>query len=135
MILKINKPIDKATVKAYIDRLPDKQFDISILKRKEIRSMPQNKLYWLWINCISSETGNDQKDLHEYFSDQFLPRETFQVFGITSERPVSTTKLTTGQFSEYLDKVEVFASSELGIVLPQPQDLHFAEFYERYSNQ
>lgn len=135
MILRIFKPTDKEAVKQYIDKLPDgKQFIVSIDKKKEVRSLPQNKLYWMWLGCISSETGNEVKDLHEHFTEYYLPRETIRIFDKVTERPISTTKLSTAEFTIYLDKIEMFASSELGIVLPHPEDIFFAEFYDKYQN-
>lgn len=135
MILRINKPTDKEAVKQYIDKLPDgKQFIVSIDKKKEVRSLPQNRLYFMWLNCISHETGNEVKDLHKYFTEYYLPRETIRIFDKVTERPISTTKLSTAEFTIYLDKIETFASSELGIVLPHPEDLYFAEFYDKYQN-
>ena len=135
MNFKINSPESKEAAKSYIDKLPiDKMFEVNVTKRKEIRSLPQNKLYWLWIGCISAETGNDKKDLHEYFSDSFLPIENFTVFGIKFERSTSTTKLDSKQFTYYLDRIQQFASSELGLILPDPKDLYFAQFYEQYKD-
>ena len=51
------------------------------------------------------------------------------------KRPISTSKLNTAQFTAYLEKVQVLASSELGIVLPVPEDRIFEEFYEQYENR
>ena len=135
MILRINKPADKDAMMAYIKKLPEgKQFIVNIDKKKEVRTLPQNKLYWLWLNCISQETGNEVKDLHEHFTEYYLPRETVQIFDKTTERPISTTKLSTIEFTAYLEKIEQFSGSELGIVLPHPEDLYFAEAYEKYSH-
>lgn len=133
MILRINSPKDKEAVKAYVEKLPDKPFIVTIEKKKEVRSIPQNKLYWSWIKCISNETGNDNKDLHEYFSERFLRRETAVIFGVMVERAISTTKLSTVEFTAYLEKIEQFASSELGIILPHPEDLYWNEFYDKYN--
>jgi len=134
MNFKINKPEDREAVIQYINRLPDKAYDVKIVNRKKKRTLNQNSLYWLWINCISDETGNDPKELHEYFSDKYLPKETIEIFGIAKSRPISTTKLNTVQFTNYMENIEVFASSELGIVLPQPEDLYFTDFLEKYKN-
>jgi hypothetical protein len=49
------------------------------------------------------------------------------------EKEPSTTKLLTKQFAEYLEKIVIFASTELGITLPNPEDLRFKEFEEYYS--
>lgn len=135
MNLKMKTPEDREKVKTYIDRLPDgKLFEVVITKHREKRSIPQNKLYWSWIACISNETGNDKIDLHKFFSEKYLPRNIHEVFGEQVERTISTTILDTLQFTQYLDRVQQFANVELGIVLPNPDDLHWMEFYEQYKN-
>ena len=98
--------------------------------------MPQNALYWLWLTCIADETGGDKLAIHETFKGMYLPRETAKVFLETCmDRPVSTSTLNTAQFTQYLDKIQVFASSELGIVLPLPGDLAFEAFQEYYKDR
>jgi hypothetical protein len=44
----------------------------------------------------------------------------------------SSTQLTTKQFAEYIEKIVIFASQELGITLPNPSDLAFEQFKEYY---
>lgn len=133
MNLKMTTPQDRLKVITYINNLPDgKTFEVEIKKKREIRSLPQNRLYWLWLSCIMSETGNDKTDLHKFFSEKYLPKNIAEVFGEQILKTVSTTILDTKQFTDYLDRVQQFANTELGIVLPNPEDLHFQEFYEQY---
>lgn len=132
MVLKINTPKDKEGVISYISRLPDKQFIVAINKRKEVRTLSQNRLYQLWIAVICDEIGYNPEELKLIFRGMFLPKETFVFGGVTYEIAMSTTKLDTVQFTAYLNKIEVFASAELGIILPRPEDLHFAEMYDKY---
>jgi len=134
MILKIIKPSDKEAVKDYIDKLPDKRYTIEIKQKREQRSISQNALYWLWMACIMNETGNDKIDLHKFFTEKYLPVSFHLVFGKQIERSVSTTSLDTIQFTHYLERIQQFASSELGIILPKPEDLQWAKFYEQYKN-
>jgi hypothetical protein len=54
------------------------------------------------------------------------------VFDYVVTRVVSTTGKDTLQFKEYLDKIQMFSSMELGIQLPDPQDKYWSEFYETY---
>lgn len=134
MILKIFNHPDKEKVKQYIDKLPDKKFTVEIKQKREIRSVSQNSLYWLWLTCIMAETGNDKDYLHIFFGKKYLPQNSRVIYGETVNITVSTTSLDTAQFKHYLDRIQQFASSELGIVLPNPEDLHFKEFYETYKD-
>jgi len=136
MILKIRQPSDKSKVLDYISKLPDKSYDITVNIHRQIRSVPQNKLYWLWVNAISSETGNEPEDLHKYFGEKWLPIQEVQTFNHQQIlKATSTTKLNTAEFTDYLNKIQTFASTELGIVLPVPEDLIFDQFMDYYSNR
>lgn len=135
MNFKILKPQDKDKVIDYINKLPEgKKFEISIKLKREIRSISQNGLYWLWLACIMSETGNHKDYLHEFFKETYLPKEQHNIFGKTIGITVSTTGLDTLQFTHYLDRIQQFASSELGIILPDPKDLYWKEFLEKYKD-
>jgi hypothetical protein len=135
MIFRVTQDADKAAVKSYIERLkPGKSYTVEISAKKEKRSLDQNRLYWLWINCLEEETGNDREILHHELRMMFLPRKTGTVNGKSVEIPTSTTALDTGQMKQFLDKIQVFASSELGIILPDPEDLIWGAFYEAYKD-
>jgi hypothetical protein len=135
MNFKITYQADKVKVIAYIEKLTEgKTYSVSISQKREVRTLPQNKLYWLWMRCISDETGNDKDDLHEFFKTKFLGSVPTQVLNEVFDKPRSTTKLNTKQFTNYLDLIQSFASAELGIILPNPEDLYFADFYERYKD-
>ncbi len=132
----VNKPEDKTAIVGYIENLPDgKRYDIDITLKREKRSLNQNALYWLWLTCIADETGNDKDILHDEFGKMFLPKRSGNFFGEVIEKAVSTTTLNKAQFTEYLDKIQVFVSSELGIKLPNPEDLALESFYEYYKNR
>ena len=84
---------------------------------------------------MADEIGEDKDILHEHFKKRFIGVETFSIFGQTETRGVTTTTLNTGEFTQYLDKIQQFASIELGVVLPNPGDLVFQEFEEYYKNR
>jgi len=135
MILRINYPSDKQKVIDYIQKLPDKKYIVKIELKREIRSYPQNKLMWLWLTCIMQETGNDKNDLNEYFKGEYLPTKETIILGKTIKKTVSTRELDSKQFTDYLERIQQFANTELGLILPNPEDLHFIEFYEQYKDQ
>jgi len=134
MILRIRNIRDREAISGYIRQLPDgKKYDIHINLKREKRSLPQNRLYWMWLTCISDDTGSDKDQLHKEFSKMFLHKDT--VVGIGGELvevPVSTTKLNSAQFTDYLNNIQVFAASELGIVLPLPEDDAWNLFVDHY---
>ena len=135
MNFKVTTKADKAKVVAYIEKLPEgKSYNIAITQKKEVRTLPQNKLYWLWIACISDETGNDKENLHEFFKMKYLDGKFVELFSESFWMNGSTKELDTKQFTHYLEAIQVFASSELGVILPNPEDLYFGDFLEKYKN-
>ncbi len=132
-LLKLRRGFGKAKVIEAIQNLSDEEsWDIKISKKRFKRSISQNNLYWLWLTCIEQETGNDRDSLHDYFKQKFLGIEEILVLGETISRIRSTTNRDTAQFKIYLDKIQMFASVELGIVLPDPENKYWSDFYETY---
>lgn len=136
MKFKVTKPQDKRAVMAYLDRLPEgKTYNVTIVRHRERRTMDQNRLLWLWVNCISDETGQDKDDLHEYFKQKFLGVDTKTLWGVQVCKPVSTASLDTLQFTQYLERIRAFAAAELGIELPDPQDQYWDQFEQQYKDK
>jgi len=134
MNFKIQYQADKAKVIAYIEKLTEgKKYSVSISQKRDVRTLPQNKLYWLWIACIADETGSDSQTMHKTFKEHFLGFTEKVILGIMTKELKSTTKLNTLQFTKYMDNIQVLAA-DYGIVLPSPEDLYFADFYERYKD-
>jgi hypothetical protein len=99
-------------------------YSIEITKYKKDRTASQNKLMWMWLGIISNDTGESPENLHNIFKLRFLGTEKIQSMGYSIEIPKSTTKLTTQEFTDYLDKIEGLALS-IDIRLPHPQDLYY----------
>lgn len=136
MNFKIRNETERNAVIAYLQALDilKVKFTITISKIRDKRSLDQNRLYWLWIACICQETGNDKDDVHEYFKGYFLGYSEKNLFGGTVRHTVSTTSLDTKQFTDYLEKIKIWASREFGIMLPEPNDAYFEAFYQEYKN-
>ena len=135
MDFKIVSVKDKEAVKAYVDKLPEgKRFDVSVKLHREKRTVDQNRLLFLWIGCVSHETGYFKDEVHEIFKKKFLGTEVFEMWGERVERLRSTANLDTKQFSQYLERIQQFASTEMGIILPNPRDQYFEQFYQQYKD-
>jgi hypothetical protein len=132
---KLLTELDRDMVISQIKRLELKKvYTVEITERRIKRTISQNGLYWLWLTCISHETGNDKDDLHEYFKEKYITPVTKYVFN----EPVyimSTADLNTVQFKYLLDSVQYFASTELQIILPDPEDKRWEEFYDYYKDK
>lgn len=133
MQFKFRDKPTKDAVHAYIDKCADgAEYEVSIKRFFKKRSVPQNRLYWLYVSCIMDETGNDRDTIHNELREMFLPVR-FGELGIKQTKNLtSTTTLNTKQFKEYTDRIIAWAASELGIALPDPEDQYFEQFYEQY---
>lgn len=78
---------------------------------QNIRNNPQNAKYWVLLNWVSNESGNDADYLHEMMKKQYLSKKKLVKIG-KKRRYVtkieSTTRLSTKAFSEYFARVEQF---------------------------
>lgn len=127
---------DRQAVVDYISKLDvtKREYEAKIVKRTEKRTLAQNRLYHLWLNCISAETGNEVDILAEYFKQKFLGVRERVIHGDHVRITLSTTELNTEEFKRYLDRIQEWANVEQGIILPNPEDLYFAQFVEKYQN-
>lgn len=103
-----------------------KQFTLKIERRIRKRSTPQNRYYYgiviPLVRDAMNSYGNEMtlESTHEYLKKEFNWVEMETRPGYYVKVPQSTTKLSTADFMVYLDKIYVFASEVLGIVIPQP---------------
>lgn len=135
MRFRVRNAADKTVVKEYIDRCRDGvEYSVEIAMKRHRRTVDQNRLYWLYVSCISDETGNDRETVHNELRRLFLPVHAATLGGRTVEKLTSTTTLDTAQFAHYIDRITAFAGAELGIALPDPADAYWEQFYEYYKS-
>lgn len=100
---------------------------LTIKKTRKPSSKKQNNLYWKWINEIVKEvalvSGEDNDSIHTFFKHKFLTPETRNVFGMSQEK-YSTKELSAKDMSEYMQKIEGWASFMFDISMPHPEDMH-----------
>lgn len=105
----------------------DKPWIVSIKKKTKRRSLSQNSLMWKWIGevvkHVKHHTGYESDEIHEFFKQKFL---TARVVKIGNEEKLyrTTTKLSTAEMTEYMNAIYRWATSELGLILPIPEELH-----------
>lgn len=93
--------------------------DVEVREHKRTRTKKQNSLYWSLLGIIAKDKGYDTEDLHLALKIRFLGTQEKTIAGQVYTVPNSTTKLTTTQFTEYVDRVYALGA-ELGVKLPQP---------------
>ena len=106
-------------------------YSITVKKVQEKRSIAQNDLMWMWLTCIQNETGTNKDEIYMYYCKKFLMK-TVSVGQKMERIYMTTSKLNTEQMSDFLNKLQADALSELGIRLPTPQDRFWEAFYADY---
>lgn len=101
---------------------PDGRYAVHIRKHVTTRTAQQNRLYRIWLELLSDETGYTDDDLHEIFKSRFLGTRILSWGNQSYTVANSTVALSTKQFTEYLTQVEETANL-LGVNLPHPEDL------------
>ena len=110
---------------------PNGEYNLTLTRKRTKRTVDQNALMWLWFSCIENETGTDKQDIHDYCCRVF----NYRVVSINGEQQKvagGTSKLNTEQMANFLNQVQVWAATELGIKLPNPEDKEFENFQNYY---
>lgn len=89
-----------------------------------VRSIQQNRFYFLYLGIIANDIGNDVADLHSLFKGKFLSDGIVEVLGEKVRRIKSTTKLSKNDFTEYLMDIE----NLVGIKIPSTADYNPQHF-------
>lgn len=97
------------------------------VKKKLKRSDAMNALYWVWLQVICKDLGYTKEELHEVLKaewmSEFREPEFIEYNGKKIQRHWSTTDLSVGEFTGWLNKVEELAG-KLNITLPYPDDIY-----------
>lgn len=107
------------SLKQYFETLPDWDYQIEVKKAKKIRSPEQNARYRVILNMlVAQETWYTDDDWHELLKNKFIkPRIVKSKLDGRKriKRKPTTTILTTEEFSEYNDKIILFARDFFGV--------------------
>lgn len=120
-------------VERHVNWLGNGLYELKIARKQKKRSVPQNRLMWLWFACLEQEFGQQAMDWHDYYCLLFLPRDIINPSSGEMMRVGGhTSNLTVEAFSDFLDKVQADAATEFGVTLPSPDDESWGEFENRY---
>ena len=118
---KINKlKIDFLDEERFVDdlmKLEGKDIIFTILENKDYRTNSQNKLWWKYMQILSTDLGFTKDEMHDLCKIKFLKRERFED-GIKVEYLKSTAQLTKKEFKKLVDDVIIWAAKTFSINLP-----------------
>ncbi len=105
----------------HLKYLEGHDIELVIQKRYRSRSLKANAYLWLIYNYISEHTGHSPEEIHEVCKTMFL-KGTKQLAGRVYEIVGSTALMDTLEFTQYIEKVKLWAIQELGIQVPDAQE-------------
>ncbi len=109
----------------YLKTLEGKRVDVIIRKYRKNRTENANRYLWgVVYKLIADELGYSTDEIHALLKGMFLKKAVF----IKQKRYDvirSTANLTTDEFSEYIESCKRFASQELSVMIPDPNEVIF----------
>jgi hypothetical protein len=85
-----------------------------------VRSLQQNRYYFgVVVELLSAHTGYTPEEMHEALKIKFL---LVKRQGLP-DTVMSTARLTKDQFCEYIEKIQRWAATEMGCVIPDPESV------------
>ncbi len=103
----------------------EKPWAITIEPYRKRRSLSQNALMWQWLDVVvqhvHESTNQDKEDIHEFFKQQFLEPRIIEI-GSEIVKRWSSKNLSTAEMAIYMDQIYAWVTTELGLLLPIPQD-------------
>ncbi len=95
----------------------DELWAIQIEPYKPKRSSQANRRYWALLQAFSDKTGHEPEELHEMFKVKFLVAKAIIVGDMQQQVYPSTARMKTKEFAEFMEKVERWGISTLGVWL------------------
>lgn len=99
----------------------EKPWQITVEPHRKQRSLSQSALYHKWVGIVADYTGHSHDEIHEFAKSEFLAPRVVDVNGKRIEYR-STTKLDTMAMSNFMTAFYAWATSELGLFLPVPEE-------------
>jgi hypothetical protein len=101
--------------------------EATLIRVKDLRSLAQNDLYWRALSIIEKEYGDvdmGKYRWHDYFKGKYLCY-TEPILGEEIDNCKSTAELTKKEFSEYIEKIDVWAMDKMNISVLSAEDRSF----------
>lgn len=109
----------------------DGDVTLRVEKLSATRSLQANRYYFgVVLDLMAQETGHTKEELHDDMCDRFLRRRLVYLHAETGqieEREIAgrSSKLSVGEFYEFVEKVRQFAGEFLCMTIPDPDPSHW----------
>lgn len=121
---------DRRRFDEHIARLREEwELEIIVRRLRATRSQQQNRYWWgVCVHLVSEHTGYTPEEVHEIAKQMFIPKRLAVSDGngeIKGEFVMggSTRTLNTEEFSEFTERFKQWAALELGVYIPDPNEV------------
>jgi hypothetical protein len=113
--------VNPETFRRALRGLANAPVDITIRRHRKTRSDRQNRFYWHIVIGLTAEyCGYQPEEMHDAWKWRLLRLEDPDHLMPTVR---STASLTTQEFESYIDQIRTVAATELGVVIPLPNEV------------
>lgn len=127
---------DIAAIHQWLDRsikyLMNGSYTLALTKIVKKRTLPQNRLMWMWFKCLEDCSGQSAQDWHDYYCKKYASREMVTPDGQVVKLAGHTSQMNTAQMTDFLNNVQADAATEWGVTLPLPEEQGYDEFRLQY---
>jgi len=113
--------IPRTRLREELKHFEGKPIELIVRRKKKHRSNDQNRLWWVYQKMLGDYLGYDKDEMHEICKYKFLKTEIAdESTGEVFEYIKSTSKLSTVEFAELIERLYKWSSETFGVVLPPP---------------
>ena len=136
MIFNLKYPNDVKAAYAYLDNLMENQAKVEITKKSPIRSLAQNRYFYLCLGYYATEFGYTVDEVKfslfkvkcnpELFIRKRTNKRGEEVQYVRSSKELTTTEMNTA-----IERFRNWSAMECQFYIPAPNETQFLEFIER----
>ena len=118
---------DRYRFDAALKAFPNGNAILRLERPRKIRSLQQSRYWWgVCIHLVSEHTGYEPEEVHELAKQMFIPKAVAiadRNGEVVGEYVVggSTTKLTTAEMTEFIERFRRWAAETLNVYIPDPE--------------
>ena len=135
MVFNTRNAFDRERAITYFNKIIKSGEFIEVSMKRKQRTLNQNALFHLWIQVIADHAGyTSLEDCKRDVKRALLGmREDMnKITGETQMVDYQTSSMITSELSSLMDKMKVWAQTDLGCYLPYFGDPGYEEMYQQY---
>lgn len=135
MVFNTRNAFDRERAITYFNKIIKSGEFIEVSMKRKQRTLNQNALFHLWIQVIADHAGyTSLEDCKRDVKRALLGmrEDTNRITGERQKVDYQTSAMTTSELSSLMDKMKVWAQTDLGCYLPYFGDPGYEEMYQQY---